>query len=196
MQLPQIRLESQQAKIQMHTIPPKQSIEQPPAQLDLQQPRAELTIERTPGKLTIDQTKAWEDMDLKHIFRRIEEFAQKGYEDWLKGLERMAQDGDELMRIENGGNPLAEQTKRNGESPIYDFNIGFVPSHFSVKTNYEPAKLNIQWKVNKPINNTKPQKPIIEYEPGKVEIAMKQYANLKVDFVNLKFVGINYEQQI
>ncbi|MGG3738358.1 DUF6470 family protein [Aeribacillus pallidus] len=196
MNLPQIRLESTFAKIAIVTTPPVQEIEQPPADLDLQQPPAEMKIETTPAKLTIDQTKAWEDMDLKHIFRRIEEFAQQGYEDWLEGMARLSRQGDELMRIEDGGNPLAEQAKENSEDPMYELNVGWVPSHFSVKTNYEPAKVHIDVKVNKPINNTKINKPMIHYTPGKVTIDLPQRNSLKIDFVNLKFVGINFEISI
>jgi hypothetical protein len=196
MRLPQIRLESTFAQIAIKTIAPVQEIEQLPAELDLQQPPAEITIETTPSKLTIDQTKAWEDMDLKHISRRIEEFAQQGYEDWLEGIARVSRQGDELMRIEEDGNPIADQAKENGEDPIYDFNIGWIPSLFSVRTNFEPAKVHIDVKVNKPINNTKINKPIINYTPGKVTIELAQRNSLKIDFVNLKFVGNNFEISI
>jgi hypothetical protein len=196
MQLPQIRLQSTFAKIAIETTPPVQEIKQIPAELDLQQPPAEMKIETTPFKLTIDQTKAWEDMDLKHIFRRIEEFAQQGYEDWLEGIARVSRQGDELMRIEDGGNPIAEQAKENSEGPIYDFNIGWIPSLFSVKTHFEPAKVHIDVKVNKPINNTKINKPIINYTPGKVTIGLAQRNSLKIDFVNLRFVGTNFEISI
>ncbi|SFA44385.1 hypothetical protein SAMN05192569_100786 [Parageobacillus thermantarcticus] len=196
MQLPQIRLQSTFAKIAIQTTPPVQEIKQPPAELDLQQPPAEMKIETTPAKLTIDQTKAWEDMDLKHIFRRIEEFAQQGYKDWLEGIARVSRQGDELMRIEDGGNPIAEQAKENSEDPIYDFNIGWIPSPFSVKINFEPAKVHIDVKVNKPINSTKINKPIINYTPGKVTIDLAQRNSLKIDFVNLRFVGTNFEISI
>ena len=196
MKTPQIRLESTFAQISMTTTPPVQEIEQPRAELDLQQPPAELSIETTPGKLTIDQTKAWEDMDLKHIFRRIEEYAQIGYEGWLEGIARMSRQGDELMRIEDGGNPLVEQARENSEDPLYEFNVGWVPSHFSVSTQYEPAKVNIDVKVNKPINHSRPSKPIINYTPGKVTTEIARYNSLKIDFENLKFVGINFEISI
>jgi hypothetical protein len=196
MQLPQIRLQSTFAKIAIETTPPMQEIEQQPAELDLQQPPTEIKIETTPAKLTIDQTKAWEDMNLKSIFRLIEEFAQKGYEDWLEGIARVSRQGDELMRIEDGGNPIPEQAKENSEDPIYDFNIGWIPSLFSVKTNFEPAKVHIDVKVNKPISNAKIHKPIINYTPGKVTIKLAQRNSLKIDFVNLKFVGTNFEISI
>jgi len=196
MNLPQIRLQTQFAKINITSTPPQQSIEQPKAELDIQNSKTELEIERTPSKLTIDQTKAWEDMDLKHIFRRIEEFAENGYQDWLKGIARRAEQGDELMKIENGGNPIAEQTKVNSENPPKEFNIGWVPSHFSVKIHYEPGDVKINWRTQPAINNSKPRKPILDYQPGKVNVQLAQKADVKIDFENLKFKGINFEMNI
>ncbi|MCI1592500.1 DUF6470 family protein [Heyndrickxia oleronia] len=197
MNFPQIRLQSQMAQIEMTTNPAKQSIEQPGPDLDLQQPPAELHIDRTPSVLSIDQSEARADVDLKSIRRRVEEFAQNGYQEWLNGIARRAQEGNELMRIENGGNPIASIGKQNGKLlPTYEFNIGYVPKAGSVKIDFQPTKLDIQWDIKKPINNTKARKPIIDYQPGTVDIRIKQYQDLQIDFDNLKYVGINYEQEI
>lgn len=196
MELAQIRLESQHAKIGIRTTKPVQEIQQPKAELSIEQPKAELTIETTPGKLTIDQTEAWADMDLKHISRRIAEAADKGYQDSLEGIARRAQEGAELMKIENGGKPIAQIAKRNSEGPDLQFNVGWIPSHFSVKTNYEPAKVDIQVKANQPITNAAINKPIHEYTPGKVDINLERRHSLKIGFANLKYIGVNYEQEI
>ncbi|SFB25302.1 MULTISPECIES: DUF6470 family protein [unclassified Bacillus (in: firmicutes)] len=182
MNIPQIRLESTPAKIEMSTQKSMLEIDQKSAELSIEQPAAEMEIDRKPSMLSIDQTKAREDMDLKHISKRIEEAAQLGYEDWLNGIGRVSQDGDELMMIENGGNPIAEQAKRNGESPTYEFNIGWIPSAGGVQINYDPGKLNIKWKVNKPIIEVKTNVPTVQYTAGKVNINMKQYASLRIDF--------------
>jgi Family of unknown function (DUF6470) len=186
MKLPQIRMESTFGKIGLTTKNGYQTIEQPKAEISIRQSKADLNIETIDGKLTIDQTKAWEDMDLKHIFRRIEEYAQNGYQDWLSGLGRMSQEGEELMEIESGGNPIAEHAKMNSESPMYDFNIGFVPSHFSVKTNYRPGNLKIDWHTNSLEIEVKVNKPQIEYTPGKVNGEMKQWPSLNIDFIGLE----------
>ena len=196
MELPQIRLESTYAKININTQPAQLEIEQPPADLSIQQPQADMELERTPANLTIDQTKAREDVDLKSIFKRTEEAAQWGREAVLEGTARRVREGEELMRIENGGNPIAEQAKRHGFLPEHEFGMGWIPSEGSVKINYEPAKININFKVNKPIIESKINKPIINYTRGKVDIRMKQYQSLKIDFDNLKYVGTNYEQLI
>lgn len=196
MELPQIRLESQYAKIGLRTTQPIQEIQQPKANLSIEQPKAELSIETRPGKLTIDQTEAWADMDLKHISRRIAEAADQGYQDSLEGIARRAQEGMELMKIENGGTPIAQIAKRNSEGPELQFNVGWIPSHFSVKTNYVPAEVDIQVKVNKPVIESTINKPIHEYTPGKVDITLEQRQSLNIDFANLKYKGVNYEQEI
>ncbi|MGC4377976.1 DUF6470 family protein [Fictibacillus sp. Mic-4] len=182
MHIPQLRMESTKAQVQLTITKPIQEMEQPPAELSIEQPKAELKIDRTPGKLTIDQTKAWEDMDLKHIFRRIEEFAQNGHRDWLEGIARRARQGDELMRIENGGNPIKAQAKENSEKPVHEFNIGFIPSPFSVKTNYEPGRLDIEWETyQKPVINVQVHQPKHNYTPGTVHVEMKQWPSLKIE---------------
>jgi hypothetical protein len=183
MKLPQIRIESTFAKIGLQITPPVQEIEQPPAELFIQQPPAEMMIDVVPGRLTIDQSQAWADMDLKHIFQRIEEAAQEGYQNWLAYLETVSQQGDELMEIENSSDVLATQAQINSEDPPLEFNVGFVPSPFSVKIHYEPAKLMMDWKINKPMIDIKARPPIIDYKPGKVNIDMAQHNSLRIDIV-------------
>jgi hypothetical protein len=196
MELPQIRLQSTNAQINIQTQKGQLEIQQPHASLSIQQPPAEMKINRTPSRLTIDQTKAREDVDLKSISRRIEEAAQLGRQDWLEGIARRTQEGEELMKIENGGNPIAEIAKRKRFIPDHEFGLGWIPSDGGVKISYDPGKVDINWKVNKPIIESQINKPIINYTHGNVDINMKQYQSLKIDFDNLKHVGINYEQLI
>ena len=187
MKLPQIRLESTFAKIGIETKDAVVHIEQPKADLDLQTIPAEMNVQTKPSKLTIDQTLAWEAMNLKSTAKRMEEFAEGGMKAALEGTARRVQEGNELMKIENSGNPIAEHAKKNATRPEKQFNIGFIPPHFSVKINYEPAVVSIDWKLGQVINNTKPNKPVFEYEPFEVDIYVKERNTLDVDFVNVNF---------
>lgn len=187
MKLPQIRLQSQQALISHETINAKQNIQQPKAELDIQQPPAQMTIYRTPSKLTIDQTAAREAVNIKSIRKQMKEYADNGHQEALQGIARRAQQGNQLMKIENGGNVLALQAKQNGERSEKQFNIGFIPPLFSVKLHYEPTKIDIDWQVNKVINNTKTNKPIFDYEAGKVEVGLRQKESLDITFVNVDY---------
>lgn len=186
MNIPQIRLESRFAKIGLQTNQAELQIEQPKADLSIQQPKAELDIERTPSKLSIDQTQAWDDMDLKHISRRNEEAADQGIQDALEGTARRSQQGDELMRIENGGNPIASQAEVNSQSQQFEFNIGYVPSPFSVKIDFQPSTVKINVKRNDPIIESKINKPVYDYKPGNVDVTLVERNSLKIDFVNTK----------
>ncbi|WP_078543849.1 DUF6470 family protein [Litchfieldia alkalitelluris] len=196
MNFPQIRLESQYAKLELRTTPSQLSMEQENAQVLIEQPKADLKIETTPSKLTIDQTEAWADMDLKSMFRRTRDETDKARNDVLEGIARRAQEGMDLMKIEQGGNPIPQHAKVNSQNPWKEFNIGWIPSHFSVKTSYEPSKVNIDWQVNQPRFDVKENSLNIDYTPAKVEVNLAQHQSLKVDFANLRYVGINYEQEI
>ncbi|WP_053218577.1 DUF6470 family protein [Virgibacillus senegalensis] len=196
MQLPQVRMQSKLAKIQITQTPVQQTIKQPKAEQTIRQPHAEVTMQRIPSKMTIDQSKAWEDMNLKSAAKSISEAAQKGKEAVYKGMQRRVSQGEQLMKIENGGNPIASQGKQNGEKPMKQFNIGWIPSHFAVKTDYQPSELKINVQTHEPIIENKPNKPIINNQPGGVETSILQKESLDIDFANLKFKGIDFEMLI
>lgn len=185
MKIPQIRIESQSALIAINQTDPVQEIEQPMAKVSIEQPAATVKIETTPGKLTIDQTKAWEDMDLKSIFKRTKEFANQGFKDCMEGIARRTQQGNELMRIENKGNPISNQANENSQPPMKQFSIGWIPSHFSVDIDYIPAQVKITSKSNKPIIKIDAEQPIITYQRGEISINLKQKNELNIDFINL-----------
>src|SRR5690625_5388753 len=78
MPLPQIRLQTQSAQIEMQQQLGKHYIRQQHADISIEQPKAQLSMQTRPAKLTIDQTQAWADMNLVPIKRRIAQAAQKG----------------------------------------------------------------------------------------------------------------------
>lgn len=185
MQLPQIRMESQLAQISIQQTQGKQEIRQPKANLSIEQPKAKISIQTVPSKLSIDQSQAWEDMNLMSIRRRTEKQAQEGYQGFLEGTERRARQGSELMKIENKGDPLVGQAIENGYDGMKSLGITFIPSPFSVKINYEPADVQIDVQTKQPLINATTQKAEHHYQPGTVEIQMKQYEQLEIDFINL-----------
>lgn len=178
-----IKIQSTPAKIGLTTRQATNSIKQPKAEMSIEQPNAQLNISVTPSRLSIDQSKAWRDMDLKNIFERTREFAENGYQDFLEGLARMAQQGDELMKIENKGNPIASQAKENSKSKVFEFNYGTLPkTPFRVELDYKPAKVNIEWKQNEPIINVTQRNPEYAYNPGGVDIYLRQLNSLSITF--------------
>lgn len=196
MDFPQIRIQSTPAKLGLITNPSNVLMKQPNANQRIEQPSAEVKIDRIPSKLIIDQTEAKADEGIKTRTRVLQEYVQKGKQEWLKGIARRARDGAELAAIQNKGNPIATIAKKNGTKEMKQFGIGWIPSANSVKINYDPGEVNISVKLNKPIIENKQNKPIVEYTPGNIEVKLIQYPSLEIDFENLKYVGVNYEQSI
>ncbi|TMN21354.1 DUF6470 family protein [Lentibacillus cibarius] len=183
MQMLQIRMESQPAKIHIQTSPPIQKIHQSQAEMSIRQPKADLSITTTPSKLTIDQTKAWEDMNLMSLSKWMEKFADEGRKGAMEGTARRVRQGAELMTIEHDGNPIARQASGNAFDEMKRIGITFVPSPFAVKLNYRPSKVQIDARANEPMINAEPQKVIHQYTPGDVAITMQQHQDLQIDFV-------------
>lgn len=185
MQLPQIRTESRLGQISLNTIDAKQEIRQPQADLTIEQPHAEMSIETKPAKLMIDQTQAFEDMNLMNILKRIQKNAQEGMQAASEGTGRRAAEGTDLMRIENGGNPIAQQADSRAHTLQKALGIKFIPSPFSVKINFEPAKVDIRIEPQKVKIEAKVNAPQVDYVPGRVDIELSQRPELNIDFVNL-----------
>ncbi|WP_077625284.1 DUF6470 family protein [Sediminibacillus massiliensis] len=196
MEFPQIRLQSRPAKIGLEMTAAQLTMEQPKAEQSIRQPRAEMNIQRTPSKLSIDQTQAWEDMNMRSVFRLTEHAADLARQDWLEGIARVARQGDELMKIENSGNPIARQANENGFDAPMEFNIGWIPSHGAVKIDYQPSEVNVDIKARRPVIEATPQKPTVNYQPGSVDVNLVQREDLQIDFENLKHHGINFEISI
>lgn len=185
MQLPQIRIESQFASIGIRQPSGQQEIRQPKAELTIQQPQANFSMQTTKSKLTIDQTKAWEDMNLMSTARRVEVSAQEGKSALLEGMQRRAQQGSELMEIENGGNPIKQQAIINGHDQMKSIGFKYIPSQFSVKFHYQPAEVHIDAQANRPMIEVQINKPEHNYERGQVEIFMEKYGQLDINYTNI-----------
>ncbi|WP_394218435.1 DUF6470 family protein [Halobacillus trueperi] len=181
MNIPKLQMQSTQGRIGLTITKPEQTIKQHKAEQSIQQPKADMKIEQKLGKLTIDQTNAWHNLDLKSVMVRTEELVGIAKNLWMEGLARVSREGDELMRIENGGNPIAAQAKRNGGFD-FTFQPGGRPTYELVMINYQPeeAKINIQQR--EPIIENKKREPEHHYRPGKVDVSMGQLPDLKIDW--------------
>lgn len=193
---PQIRLQSTPARLDMWVDKGSLEIGQKQADMEMEQPQAELTIERRPSQLTIDQTKAREDVGYKSVPRMIEDAAAEGKQAVMEGIARRGRDRSELLQIQNGGNAIAAQAKRNSDGPPKQFGLGWIPSPNSVQINYDPGEVKVAIEPKKATINTKINNPEINYTPSKVNIQLAQYPSLEIDFENLKYIGVNYEQYI
>lgn len=184
MQLPQIRMQSTFIQTGLQIEDPVQRIEQPKAIQSIEQPKAIVNMEVIPGRLTIDQTEAWAEMDIKPISQRTAEYAQEGKQKLLEGMARRVRQGDDKMHIERRVNVTAVHARENSEQPVKQFNVGWIPSPFSVKMHYKQAKVQFDVQTQKPIIDVQVRKPIHDYTPGSVKVNVLRENSLNIDFVN------------
>lgn len=189
MNFPQVKITTRDAKIGLNTQNAKLTMTQPNADVSIQQPKADQNIKQHPPKLTIDQSNAWSNLGLKNVFERTRDTAQHANQVHHQGLARMAREGDELMRIESGGNPIASQAKRNS-GWNFDYKPGGMPVHDLVSLNYEPGRAEINTQRQEPVIQATPRKPQLQYQRGNVSVQPEQYADVQIDVENLKYKGI------
>ncbi|QAS53704.1 DUF6470 family protein [Halobacillus litoralis] len=181
MNIPKLQIQSTPGRIGLTTNKPQQTIRQPKAEQSIRQPGADMSIEQRPGKLTIDQTNAWHNLDLKNVLVRSKELVGIAEQKWREGLARVSREGDEMMRIENGGNPIAAQAKRNAGFD-FTFEPGGRPVYELVDLNYQPGGADISINRREPEIDARVRKPEHTYNPGNVDVRMEQMPDLKIDW--------------
>lgn len=181
MQLPQLKMTSQQARIGLQQTNARLEIAQPKADVHIEQPKADIRISAGKGRLTIDQTQAWEETNLKSPLRWTKTFAAKGMQAANEGVARRARQGSALVDIHKEVNIIAAQALENGSRPMRTPGIAYIPSPFAVKINYEPAEVQIDASKHEPKINVHTNRPMIQATRGQTDIRMEQYANLEID---------------
>ncbi|WP_203245942.1 DUF6470 family protein [Sporosarcina beigongshangi] len=181
MNIPQLQIQTTRGILGLQIEKPIQEIEQPRATLNQQQPAAILEISTTNPQLSVDTTEARAEIDLKSVRRRIEEHAQLGLQGVIEGIGRRAQEGQQLMRIEDGGNVIPAISKQNATPPPAPIGIRFVGGYEKVQVSIQPGTTNIEATPQKAINEVQINKPIHQYTPGKVTGVMEQYPSIQID---------------
>jgi hypothetical protein len=144
---------------------------------------AEMVIERTPIQLHIDQTECWADMDRKHIFRRIREEAQVGKQALLEYVGRVAEEGEEIKRIENKGNVFRSIARRHMLEEKHQFAYRNVPDNFSLKYSITPGELKIHYNEGELKIDVQSSPFQHQYEMGRITYAVQQKNELHFEVV-------------
>ncbi|MBH5320620.1 hypothetical protein I6N90_22760 [Paenibacillus sp. GSMTC-2017] len=180
MQIPQIGIRQQHASLFIDADIGKQHIEQPKATVDMEQVEAVQQFQTTQGRLDINQDRMWDALAMGNSLETMSRIYSAASSIALQGLARIVEKGDQMAAIHLGGNPIAEMArdwKRTfpefdfvGEASFDNIDITYTPGELSIETTRGGVNINVQ--VNKPIH---------EYERGKLEIYMSQYP--KVEFI-------------
>lgn len=182
MDLPQIQITQQNAKLQTETQQGHFQMRQRSADMRIRQTPANIGMHTEHAQIFIDQRQAFNEVNLKHIFRRIEDYAAKGRQEVLKGIARRASDGDRMRDIHIPSNPFVEFAKRD-QSKRVDFNVKFAPSFGSVKFSHKPTKTTFHVRPHEVNIDVTMNLPERHYTPSKVNSYLAQKNQIKFDVI-------------
>ncbi|GAE87780.1 DUF6470 family protein [Acetivibrio straminisolvens] len=168
----------------------KLEIEARDARFKLQQDHAQVKIEAELPRVEIDQYEAFASAGLKNHLDLRREISQKGRQNALKYIGKLADDGDALAAIENGGNLFPELAKRDSYK-MREFNIDAIPKASPKVSVTGELEIDFPQDYRKIIHNGVegtliPASFNLNYTPERVKIYLEQYASIKIDYVENK----------
>jgi hypothetical protein len=187
MQLPSLQISAGHGKIGIKTDRPQIQIQQQEPALSIKQQHTQIEVSHQHSQLSIDQREAFASANSKHIYRLNEEFAAKAINHASQIAGKYAREGDQLMRIENGGEVIPQLAKAN--SLLFsdkEVNIGLMPRPFSMKFDYQPSKLNFNVSNSAPQISVTRREPTIQHRRWQTDVYMREKNHIKFQAVGLQ----------
>ncbi|RCW44816.1 DUF6470 family protein [Paenibacillus prosopidis] len=180
MQIPQIEIRLQHAKLNIDADIGKQNLQQPRPTVEMEQVRPEQHFTTSRGQLNINQDRVWDALALGNNLETMKKIYSMASDIALRGLARIEQNGNRMADIHLGGNPIAEMAREwqrtfpefdfRGEASVDNIDFNYIPGELSIET--IPGRINMNVGVNRPIHH---------YERGRLDIYIGQYP--KVDII-------------
>lgn len=134
-QFASLGLNIQKSQVQLHTSPPK---------TEVKTPDPKVKIQSGDGNFKVDSTRCLEALDLytpKVLGRRTAKQGMRQLENWIR---KIAQEGDQLARIENGASAIPELAKQVF-SDTKDINIKHKPGPI---VKYQKGSIKMNWNLH------------------------------------------------
>jgi len=160
-------------------------IRQPKGEQSIRQIKPQMTVDRELPKVIIDQSQCFAEAGRKPISQVVSEYAQLGRQQALEGIARIVEDGNRMAMIQNKmPAAIPEIALKNSTPKQNEFNFGLIPT--SRPKIDVTGYLNINWQLGGVEYSYTPRKPIADYNPGKVDIYMKQYPKTEIRFIDTR----------
>lgn len=188
MQVPQLRINQTHGQIGMNHHRPHLDIKQHNADLSIKQEHvATLQISQKAAKLSIDQSEAFADANLKGPLRSSNEFIAKTKQNVMQFIAKKSREGDQMMKIENGGGVIASIAAQNSHLyPPLDFNYDTMPKPMRVNIQFQPNDVDIRVNRIEPDIQVTKNDPTIQHRPWQIDTYMTQKQSISFQAVGLE----------
>ena len=175
--------------IQIRQTPALLGIEQERANLNLRQPRAtmEMNIEapkiqqRQPmGDLHIDQSKAWAALGVGSHMNAMHTIYSSSRNEAMRGIARIAQEGDRMMQIHNKTDAVAEIAKSRLQTNYSNISIVGEASYDNVDVSFTARRPELELIRGSVDLSVTPNLPQMSFQRGSINIYMIQYNSIQI----------------
>lgn len=178
MEFPRLEITRQDAQIEITSHRARVEITSRRSRFRMQRNHAQFRLDRRLPTLRVDRSQLFTALGIGPVLQSARQYFADSMQQGLEGIATIAGEGDMLMRIENGGNAIADLGVQAMESSAVEINttalpqaeISWEPGYFNI--NWTPASMALEW-------DTSTWADIL-VEPHYVEIRMKQYPDVKI----------------
>lgn len=162
------------AQLNQRTIRPVVQMETTPPVVETRQPQGELTIDMTPCRYSIG---------LKNNTDFVRDNAALGRQTVMDAIARIAQEGDQMARIENKTNALADIAANAMISEAPDITWAHIASP---EISYQANSVQFNPMVGTLNYTVQPGKIEGDYQPASLDIQVTQYPSIKISVVDVE----------
>lgn len=176
--LPVVQIQTTPSILNIDADPGKYSIRQPKAEMQFQTKPSKLTVQSHPIELNVDQSQAFSAYNGGNMIDMNARIYSGIQHNFLQNIAARVEQGNQLAAIHKSGNSIANivgsdwmpqpfpETRTPASFDNVDIRIDTRPPDIS----FDPAVSETKFIANK---------PEIEYQRGKLDIYVKQYASIK-----------------
>jgi hypothetical protein len=182
-----LSINSQQAVLGIQTQNAQYNMRNELPKVEIETKAAELNMSVTLPTIEIDQRQCFSESGLKGVLELATENVQNAVQIMYASIGRIAEQGNELTNIQNGGNVIADQAVYNAyEQFATDYNMVTMPRS-RPKITVREGKISTNPTAAEFRNKPRLTKPEIDYQAGKVTIYMLRESSLKIRFEPTQF---------
>lgn len=153
------------------------------AKLEIHQEQAKIKIHSELPRVEIDQYEAFASAGLKNNYDMLKDFAQTAQQQIMEYIGKTASDGDQLARVEAGGNPIADICGRDA-SPEHEFNIDCIPKVGPEITVKGELEIEAEARPDNGVEITFTP-PVLDasFTPSKVNFYLREKASISINYI-------------
>ena len=176
--------------LRITTIPLEYQLKIQKARLEYSSSSASLEMHRSPGgfsmksrpaKLNLDTYEAKNSV-VPTTRRSISQIAAKGLQAAQQAAAQYAQEGQQLLKPEDGGELLGQIFRQRAQMPTGEFQLGFIPSA-PVNITYQEPNLALNYEMDRLKFDLKVAQGDFQFVPGSIEMAITQHPDVQIEYI-------------